>query len=636
MESFAKDAKCVVVEYEYFDIDFRSEVTQIQHSSFEWTTPDTTRVHFFSRSFDGEPRSLYDAVVQLQNSYLGYVTVRPTEPAQIGRSVIPTNSVESSLQHPHGHFRLADRVLVTVSESVQLFGVFLRASGVPFMEQDGRLLRCAHVSAWICHYTLTLRGYVVRQPSARFHSAGDKREMMGRPYPSAGLNATLLSGILREMDLPPEVLDYDSLREPRDLTWADRPDLARQLNVELPDEDDDDRKARIDAVWFRANLAANVCRYVNSAIPVIMASDYHEHTFVVNGYLRKRDIESGSVEASEVAAEVLPDTPSGPAESNDFEVVAFTCADDRQGPFEIVGIEDLERGRQSDAKLTDGAAIGNRSSPARPTSFLPIEGDRHTLIVPLPRSVWLPGSGAERLGTYWLRYHAEARARELLRSPAELLPPHSRERLLSFADGTNRIAGGRFAAKTYVTTGAQFKSSFANRITDETLIDALSVIQLPRFVWVIEALDRDLRNSGESRSVIATVLIDATSGPDASGGTVYSGPLFMHLPGMAFVPGAAAVRAVEDSLGGESLEDDEQDSLVFEGDEGHAVYVTDGVYFEDLSLVREDDSVNDDAWSGWLLTDERAYTTGRPSQHAEPAHVSENVANEMKRASVGL
>src|SRR5690606_16205992 len=86
-----------------------------------------------------------------------------------------------------------ERVRTRVRETVQILGVNFEAYGVPFMEQDGRLLRCAHVSAWICHYTATLRGYVARRTTGQFHAAGAVNGTVGRSFPSNGLNVVLLS-----------------------------------------------------------------------------------------------------------------------------------------------------------------------------------------------------------------------------------------------------------------------------------------------------------------------------------------------------------------------------------------------------------------------------------------------------------
>jgi hypothetical protein len=71
------------------------------------------------------------------------------------------------------------------------------------------------------------------------------------------------------------------------------------------------------------------------------------------------------------------------------------------------------------------------------------------------------------------------------------------------------IPGGQLRFRTYVTTGAQFKETVAGRLPDE-LASFYRTVHLPRYVWVVEAIDEALAIQGEP-CVVGEALIDATA-----------------------------------------------------------------------------------------------------------------------------
>jgi hypothetical protein len=103
------------------------------------------------------------------------------------------------LQPPPG---MADAVRAQVRDQVNFLGQNLIVDGVPFMQQDTQLGRCAHAAAWMCHYAGHRRDGVARQPMADFSLAANPGLGYGRPLPSQGPTVQQLLELLRTFDLP--------------------------------------------------------------------------------------------------------------------------------------------------------------------------------------------------------------------------------------------------------------------------------------------------------------------------------------------------------------------------------------------------------------------------------------------------
>jgi len=530
--SFAATARTVIEEYDYFDLDYRSEVAELIDSSFRLQPSNifTSRLHFFSAEVgrDGTDR-LHDFVEASTSTYLGYTILPPEKPVRFGRSMVSAKTVLGPILSAE---IAAKQIRTAVAESVNLFGIPLEVVGVPFMEQDGNLLRCAHVSAWMCHYAAVLRGSVSRKPSAHFHRTGDAAQSVGRPYPSGGVTTPGLSAMLKASDLPPEVLDRHALSAPRDLYWADRSQLVALFADAIAAKDEKE----LERLWLKENLLAAVCRYLNSGIPVILARDSLVHTQVIVGYLREKDLRTVT-------------SHDGTPDSDDThsDVVSFIVSDDQQGPFILVSVDDVVK------EFTH-------------------EGWAETqLVIPLPRSLWMSGEAAERIAALAFPAIAKARAKvvsqwDVLARDSARIDRHAAA-LETFVRGLSRPGTDEYTVRTYTTTGIQFKQSFAARIretatSDVELVRGSGAVQLPKYVWVVEVLDRQLRRT-DKPPVVATVVLDATH-------TVHNieritsddqSPLFLHMPGqsLAGVPSWLEVSAASfedpDGLGGERDED---------------------------------------------------------------------------------
>jgi hypothetical protein len=128
----ARESGCatVVVEHRYIDLDFRSEHSAFWSMRFNVPSPFARRLHFFSTRIEED--QLHD--LPENGGYLGYAVLRPLRIGRVGRTVLAVPP------------RLADATLALITEKVSLFGNDLTVEGVPFCEQDGEYLRCAHAA----------------------------------------------------------------------------------------------------------------------------------------------------------------------------------------------------------------------------------------------------------------------------------------------------------------------------------------------------------------------------------------------------------------------------------------------------------------------------------------------------------
>lgn len=250
-------ARTAVIESRYLDVDYRSEYSSFFSKTFE-EIPDTVqRVHFFATEIAAD--ELASLTSAARRKYLGYMTVRPSPLGRVGRTVLaPPPSLRAAVH-------------TAVEDSVGFFGQRLTVRGVPFAQQDTQFGRCAHVAAWICHYTAALRGDTSRRPMADFSLFADANVAEGRPLPSQGLTGLQLSNLMREFGLPPIVYRMGSI-----------PGSGQEPPVPVHGDDDDP------GTWDTRAIAV-LCRFLNSGYPVLVGT--HDHAFVIVGY--RREVRNG-------------------------------------------------------------------------------------------------------------------------------------------------------------------------------------------------------------------------------------------------------------------------------------------------------------------------------------------------------
>lgn len=333
----AGGASTVVIETRYIDIDYRSEYSAFYSRTFRSHPDSAHRLHFFKAPLDTS--QLWE--LPHDHGYIGYVVVRPSELAQVGRTVLaPPPAWEAAVR-------------AAVDDTATFFGQKLKVRGMPFMQQDTQLGRCAHAAAWMCHFAAYRRRDVARRPMASFSLLADPALGYGRALPSEGLTLQQLLDLFRIFDLPAAFYNVAQL-PPSILAPFAAPDAE-------PPPDVDGRPVHPGS--WDTRIFRICCRYLNSGIPVLIATI--DHTFVLCGYER-------------VPRDGKPDW------------IRFIRHDDQRGPY--LTVNDV---------FNDVSEDGYQYSPWQ------------ALIVPMPDKLWLPPEPAEGVGGLYLQEFAEGVAHEI-------------------------------------------------------------------------------------------------------------------------------------------------------------------------------------------------------------------------------
>ena len=138
--------KGVLIEGRYVDKDYRSTYYNFYAKKGQQYDPDCVRLHFFDNAvtFDSSALRLSCPDGRLTDHYFGYIVLRPTGIATIGRTVVSPD-VRSG----------ATRYIITADHKVHLLGYRLAIQGFPSMDQHVDISVCAHVACWsiLRHYS---------------------------------------------------------------------------------------------------------------------------------------------------------------------------------------------------------------------------------------------------------------------------------------------------------------------------------------------------------------------------------------------------------------------------------------------------------------------------------------------------
>jgi hypothetical protein len=414
----AGGARSVVIETRYIDLDYRGEYSAFYSRVFDSTPDSAHRLHFFRASLTTD--QVYDLPTDC--GYLGYLIIRPTPVSRIGRSLFnPPPDI-------------APFIRTLVKDRVNLFGQELIASGVPFMQQDAQLGRCAHVAAWVCHYTAHLRGDVGRRAISDFALSIDAGLGVSRPVPSSGLSGYQMLELLRVFDLPAIFYNVQQLPRTPAAPWAP-PDPVGPPDPSKP------HPGLWDTRIFRI-----CCRYLNSGFPVLVVN--RDHAFVICGYKRE------------------------PQAAGQPDWITFFRQDDQRGPY-----------------LPATNVFDDRHAASNYT-YSPWEA----LMVPLPRKLWLPPEPVEFKGG------------ELL---LNAIPTAIANSVPNANQLVQLLASQQLTLRTYAISSNRFKAETRGRLSSELALQYRAA-RFPRYIWVVEAIDRSLR-AGGNPCVLGEAIFDATS-----------------------------------------------------------------------------------------------------------------------------
>lgn len=138
--------KGVLVEANYIDKDYRSTYYQFYAKKGQYYNPNCVRLHFFDAtvSFNSERLQLTCPDNRLADHYFGFMVLRPTTIATIGRTVL-SPGIRSG----------ACGLIITANHKAHVLGEKLTVHGFPSMDQHVDIAVCAHVACWsiLRHYS---------------------------------------------------------------------------------------------------------------------------------------------------------------------------------------------------------------------------------------------------------------------------------------------------------------------------------------------------------------------------------------------------------------------------------------------------------------------------------------------------
>jgi len=183
----------VVFEYPYVDKHYRDSYYFYFSTKHNEIKRDSIRLSFFLD--DIEEEFFYDSSKHdnLQNSFLGFITLRPTKINILGRNLVSPRL-----------FKEKEFVVMLSSFSVMIHGVKLQIDAFPHCSQDNETLTCAETTVLnimeyfgnkYSEYTPILPSKIIKILSARAYE---------RQLPSSGLTVDDLSFALKQLGFSPK------------------------------------------------------------------------------------------------------------------------------------------------------------------------------------------------------------------------------------------------------------------------------------------------------------------------------------------------------------------------------------------------------------------------------------------------
>lgn len=198
-------AESVIEEPQYFDRDYLSEFSAFYGVSSKGYPNICKRLHFFSKNID---RSLLRRAVggnirsikQLQESYLGFVVVRPIPASPLGRTVLRWYPDDAS--NP-------PRIVAPSRNYIShLSGIELRVHGLAWQQQDSGVGACATIGLWSMLHSSAFDDHHAIPTTAEITRSAHRTASLGsRIFPTSGLNIHQILEAIKENRLAPLILD---------------------------------------------------------------------------------------------------------------------------------------------------------------------------------------------------------------------------------------------------------------------------------------------------------------------------------------------------------------------------------------------------------------------------------------------
>ncbi len=201
--------KAVLIERNYVDKDYRSTYYNFYAKKGQRYRADCVRLHFFDETvaFEENALRLRCSDTHLQDHYFGYIILRPTGIATIGRSILSPDVRKG-----------ASGFIITAPHKVHLLGYQLFVEGFPSMDQHIDISVCAHAACWSILRHYSERYNVYREFLTHDITMMAQQFNPGGLLPSKGLQVSHAERIFQEAGTFPVHVARD-INKPGDLAF---------------------------------------------------------------------------------------------------------------------------------------------------------------------------------------------------------------------------------------------------------------------------------------------------------------------------------------------------------------------------------------------------------------------------------
>ena len=325
-------------EYPYVDKVYRDSYYKYYSTKHNSTKRNCARVSFFSPTINMDDFRNSDSIKNLDKNFYGYITIRPTLPNSIGRTMLSPKA-----------YKVYNFRCCLTNSNVVINGVKLHIDAFPHSSQDGETLTCAETTIWSVmeYFGMKYPEYKPVLPSKII--AALSNYSYERQLPSRGLTAEQISFALKEFDFGTRLY---SLRE----------------------EENNEDNAAYPKNEFRRLLGY----YVESGIPLIASVENNllGHAIIIMGH---NVINHSNIDLSKHEfTEVIPSSDKILLYDYADFIEDYVVIDDNMPPYNQVPFEDPTY-NYNDTQFKD-CTIKNFIAPLYHKIYLEAGGARELMI----------------------------------------------------------------------------------------------------------------------------------------------------------------------------------------------------------------------------------------------------------------
>lgn len=266
----ALDAKTIIIEPDYVSKDYLHDYVSYYSLCHEKYPKTCKRVHFFSLPFKKDDFEIWlnngIPSVDIRNSYLGFISVRPIPNTVIGFTVLKTYQYSTGFDQ-RNYWGIK-------TYFIHLFGIELKLESLAFQEQDSVVSACATAAIWSMLHGAAARSVntvLLKSPSEITRDAGNSSDG-SRVFPNkGGLDVKQICDSIIKAGLVCEVITQDKVEE----------DDIEEGEDELQDETQPVDETDVEKVFDEKVPVKFLKKILNAysliGIPIILVINVSEH-----------------------------------------------------------------------------------------------------------------------------------------------------------------------------------------------------------------------------------------------------------------------------------------------------------------------------------------------------------------------